>query len=110
LNAALWLGTGAAKYRRAAKCSGFGCCSRKAVKRRRSAGESYTCDSSPGEDAAAGENVNAARLGCSAAPTAPRGDGRVSGAGPSRVGRLAVNVMSLVKASKINIVPVSHGR
>lgn len=76
----------------------------------RSVGESYTCDSSPGEDATTGGNVDAARPGCSAAPTAPRGDGRVSGAGPSRVGRLAVNVMSLVKASKINIVPVSHGR
>ncbi len=83
---------------------------KKRLTSRRSAGKSYTCDSSPDEGATAGENVDAARPGCFAASTAPRGDGRVSGAGPSRVGRLAVNVMSLVKASKINIVPVSHGR
>lgn len=63
--------------------------------------ELYTCDSSPDEGAAAGENVDAARPGCFAASTAPRGDGRVSGAGPSRVGRLAVNVMLLVKINKI---------
>ncbi len=54
---------------------------------RRSVGESYTCDSSPDEGAATGENVDATRLGCFAAPTAPRGDGRVSGAGfPPKLG------------------------
>ena len=45
------------------------------------------------------------RPGCFAAPTAPHSDGRVPGDGEqdgdSRVGRLAMNVILLVKASRI---------
>ena len=95
----------AAKYRRAAKCSGFGCCSRKTANLRRSAGESYTCDSSPGEDAAAGENVNAARLGCSAAPTAPWGNS-------DRGGRLKAGDECYMagKGQQDQMVPVNYSR
>ena len=101
----LWLRTRAAKYRGTAKCSGFGNDSRKAAKLRPLLARSYTRDSSPGKSAATGDRADAARPGCFAAPTAPRSDGRVpedrEQGGVSRVGRLAMNVMLLVKTSRI---------
>ena len=42
---------------------------------------SYIYDSSPGKGAATGENADAARPGCFAAPAAPHSDGRVLGDG-----------------------------
>ena len=75
---------------------------------RRSSGESYTCDSSPDEDATTGGNVDVARPGCFAASTVPRGNGRVPGdgewGGVSGVGRLVMNVLLLVKAIIINML------
>ena len=66
---------------------------------------SYTCDSSSVKGAATGDRADVARPGCFAAPTVPRSDGRVPGDGGqdgvSRVGRPAMNVMLLVKASRI---------
>lgn len=65
--------------------------------------KSYTCNSSLGKGAATGENADAARLGCFAAPTASCGDGRVPGDGEQggvfRGGRLAMNVILLADAS-----------
>lgn len=67
--------------------------------------ELYTCDSSPDEGAATGENADVARPGCFAASTVPRGNGRVPGdgewGGVSGVWRLVMNVLLLVKASRI---------
>lgn len=55
----------------------------------------YTCDSSPGEGATTGENVDAAQPGCFAALTELRSDERVPGDGErsevSGVGRLTMN-------------------
>lgn len=66
---------------------------------------SYTYDGSPGKGAAAGENADVARPGCFAASTVPRGNGRVPGdgewGGVSGVWRLVMNVLLLVKASRI---------
>jgi hypothetical protein len=66
----------------------------------------YTGDSSPGHRAATGDGADAARPRCSAAPTALRRDGSAPGGdgeqgGISRVARLAMKVIRLIKASKI---------
>ena len=66
----------------------------------------YTCDSSPGKGATAGDHADAARPECFAASTAPCSDGHVARnseqGGGFRGGRLAMNVMLLSKTSRIN--------
>ena len=79
--------------------------------------KSYTCDRCLSKSAAAGESADVGRPGSSVAPTAPRGDGQVSGSGEqsgvSRVGRLALNVLQAIKTNEIKqllSIVVNSGR